>query len=40
MDDASPKNLKALEEAANIFISKNEIDEQLNEITTKLLAYK
>jgi patatin-like phospholipase/acyl hydrolase len=40
MDDASPENLKALEESAISFISKSEINEQLDEIATKLLKYE
>ena len=40
MDDASPENLKALEEAAISFISKSEINEKLDEISTKLLEYE
>lgn len=39
MDDASTENLKALEEAAIIFISKDKVDEQLDEIADKLLEY-
>lgn len=40
MDDASPKNIKALEEAAISFISKSDINKQLDEISTKLLEYE
>ena len=40
MDDASPKNLKALKEAAISFISKSDINKQLDEISTKLLEYE
>jgi len=40
MDDASPENLKALEDAAISFISKSEINEKLDEITAKLLEYE
>jgi len=40
MDDASPKNLKALEEAAISYISKTQVNEQLDEIATKLLSYE
>jgi len=39
MDDASTKNLRALEEAAISYISKSHVNEQLDEIATKLLKY-
>jgi patatin-like phospholipase/acyl hydrolase len=39
MDDASTKNLRALEEAAISFISESRVNEQLDEIATKLLKY-
>lgn len=39
MDNASPKNLVALEEAAKSYISKPEVDKCLDDIATKLLKY-
>lgn len=40
MDDASPENLKALEEDAIAFISKSDVNEKLDEISSKLLEYE
>ena len=39
MDDASTENLKALEDAAIAYISNNDINKKLDEISTKLLNY-
>jgi len=40
MDDASTKNLKALEEAAISFVSESDINKKLDEIVIKLLKYE
>jgi len=40
MDDASPKNLRALEKAAISFVSDSDVNKKLDEIVSKLLKYE
>ena len=40
MDDASPKNLRDLEEAAISFVSDSDVNKKLDEISAKLLKYE